>query len=51
MRHEASVGAIYSLALLLFSEYVRNLKNLKKYNCDEKLEFIKKGMGKTRDMK
>lgn len=29
----------------LFSEFVRSHKNLMKYNCDQKLEFIKKGMG------
>lgn len=28
-----------------FSEYVRNLGNIEKYNCERKMEYIKKGMG------
>lgn len=29
----------------IFSEYVRNLDNIEKYNCERKMDYIKKGMG------
>lgn len=31
--------------LFIFSEYVRNLDNIEKYNCERKMDYIKKGMG------
>lgn len=31
----------------LFSEYVKNINAIYKYNCSRKAEFIKKGLGKN----
>lgn len=34
----------------LFSEYVRNLNNICKYNCDKKMDLIREGLGKKKSM-
>lgn len=31
------------------SEYVRNLNNICKYNCDKKMDLIREGLGKTKN--
>lgn len=33
------------------SEFVRSHNNIMQYNCEKKLDFIKKGMGKFRAFK
>lgn len=35
---------------LLSSEYVRNLNNICKYNCDKKLDLIREGLGKKKSL-